>query len=169
MKTILITGSSGFVGSYLLEEALLRNYSIYAGIRDPEIKSSFSDPKIKYFELDIQNPLKCTFDLGEIVRAQGSFDYIIHTAGIKRAIRNQEFYEVNYDGTKNLIEAIRSTGALKNKLLFMSSVSAYGPGRGDKPISDLDIASPISHYGKSKLKAENYIKSIKDLKYIIFK
>ena len=47
MKKILITGSSGFVGSHLVEEALERNLEVYAGVRKTSSKKYLQDKRIR--------------------------------------------------------------------------------------------------------------------------
>ena len=69
----------------------------------------------------------------------------------------RNFYKVNYEGTKNIVSAL-SASACSNKIkqfVYISSLAASGP-RKSKNESSL----PISHYGKSKLMAENEVKKL---------
>ena len=49
---ILITGASGFIGGFLVEEALRRGYETWAGVRAKSDKSRLQDPKIKFIDLN---------------------------------------------------------------------------------------------------------------------
>ena len=51
MKKILIMGASGFIGSFLVEEALKRNFEVYAGIRKSSNRKYFSNPDIRFLNM----------------------------------------------------------------------------------------------------------------------
>ena len=55
MGNILITGSSGFIGSFLVEEALKRDLKVYAGMRKSSSKKYLQDPRILFAEIDFTN------------------------------------------------------------------------------------------------------------------
>ncbi len=167
MKKILITGANGFVGSHLVVEALNRNYKVFASVRKTSNFSHLPLDKIQLVHPDLsdKNKLKEFFDSNE------TFDYIIHNAGVTKTCKKEVFDTVNYQYTKNLIEALRETGKIPQKYIQISSLAAYGPGDpiSLKPVKDTDAPQPISLYGESKLKTEKYIKSIKDFPYLIFR
>ncbi|MEM9024666.1 MAG: NAD-dependent epimerase/dehydratase family protein, partial [Bacteroidota bacterium] len=58
MKRVLITGASGFLGGYLVDEALSRGYEVTAGIRETSSKRYLQDPRIRFLVLDFANPRK---------------------------------------------------------------------------------------------------------------
>ncbi len=167
MKKILITGASGFVGGFLVEEALKRKYEVFAGVRSSSNRTYLSDPKIKFFESALSNKKF----LKETLKKYGRFDYVIHNAGTTKTCKKDGFDKVNYQFTKNLIEALRETYTLPEKFIYISSLAAYGPGNEKtlEPIKNSDTPQPISLYGESKLKAEKYIKSLDDFPYLIFR
>ena len=55
MKKVLITGASGFIGSFLVEEALKEGYDVYASIRESSDLKYLTDPKIKFIYIDFSN------------------------------------------------------------------------------------------------------------------
>ena len=52
MKKVLITGASGFIGSFLVEEALKRNYEVYAGVRKSSSRKYLLNSAIRFLEMD---------------------------------------------------------------------------------------------------------------------
>lgn len=52
MESILITGASGFIGSFIVEEALKRKFGVWAGIRPTSSKKYLKNRKIHFLELD---------------------------------------------------------------------------------------------------------------------
>ncbi|MCF6364862.1 MAG: NAD(P)-dependent oxidoreductase [Bacteroidales bacterium] len=167
MKKILITGAGGFIGGFLVEEALKRNYEVYAGIRSTSSKTYLTHPDIKFLNVDLSDKNV----LCEKLRTFDKFDYVIHNAGITKALKKEDFDKVNFKSTQNLIEALNETVGFPDKFIYISSLEAFGPGNEDtlQPIKDSDDPKPISKYGESKLKAERYIKSIETLPHLIFR
>ena len=56
--TILVTGASGFIGSYIVEEGLRRGYEMWAGMRGSSSKSYLQDERIRFARLDLSNSQK---------------------------------------------------------------------------------------------------------------
>ncbi len=167
MKKILITGASGFVGSHLVEEALGRNLEVYAGVRKTSSRQYLQDGRIHFFEMDFSD-----MDDLKIKLSENNFDYIIHNAGIVSAPRLEDYFTVNYEYLKNLIEALNSNSINLEKFIYISSLASYGPA-SSSDLSDFlkeeDQPRPINTYGKSKLKSEQFIASQNNLPYIIIR
>ena len=127
MKKILITGASGFIGSFLVEEALNRNYEVYAGIRKSSNREYLLDSRIKFLELDFSN----VDSLNKKISAAPYFDFIIHNAGLTKASKLKDYFTTNYEFTKNIIDVLISQNRVPKKFIYMSSLAAYGPGNPD--------------------------------------
>ena len=56
MESVLITGASGFIGSFIVEEALKRRFGVWAGIRSTSSKKYLKNRKIHFLELDFAHP-----------------------------------------------------------------------------------------------------------------
>ncbi len=164
MKTILVTGSKGFIASHavrLLEEKgyqvigldLLHN----SGLNETNSNEVF-------YEGDIRDE-----DLLDQIFMENSIDLVMHFAGlisVPESVEKPELYiDVNHNGTKNLIEASKRNSV--NKIIFSSTAATYGnPKR--VPILEEDEQLPINPYGESKLLAEKEIIN-SGMQYSIFR
>ena len=170
-KRILITGASGFIGRFLVDEALRRGYDVWAGVRSGSSREHLKDECIRFIDLKYDNKAALTKQLSEIVSVYGPWHYVIHNAGITKALDTSDFYRVNALYVHNLIEALADSNCKPAKFLLMSSLSSYGPVNENslKPIRIDDEQRPNSVYGKSKLKAELYVKTQAYFPYVILR
>ncbi|MDX1479781.1 MAG: NAD(P)-dependent oxidoreductase [Saprospiraceae bacterium] len=165
---VLITGASGFIGSHLVDEALRRNWTVYAGIRKTSSQRHLRDPRIRFFYVDLNKPDQLHRDLHDFARTEGGFDYIIHNAGVTKPRDPREFITGNAEFTRAFGLAARDTQPLLRKFLFMGSIAALGPAdvRREEIIHEDVDPAPITPYGRSKLMAEAYLEQIADLPYV---
>ncbi len=132
MNTVLITGASGFVGQNL----------------------------IKY--LNSQDLILKSFPLREVPQPYNVQDVnsLIHLAGkahdLNKVSSPEQYYEVNFELTKTLYDAFLRSNS--KKFIFISSVKA-AVDQVNSVLKENDIPNPKTHYGKSKLMAEEYIQS----------
>ncbi|MBI3220099.1 MAG: NAD(P)-dependent oxidoreductase [Bacteroidetes bacterium] len=167
--TILITGASGFIGSHLVDEALQYDWEVYAGVRSTSSKAYLTDPHIHFIELDFSSPQKLEVQLDELITSMGGFDYVIHNAGITFATRKEDFYAVNAQYTKHLVQALHAKSLPRKKFVLISSLAVFGPGNATtfQPIQLNDIPAPISTYAKSKWQGEQMVRSLDSFPYLI--
>ena len=132
MNNVIITGSSGFVGRNLI----------------PYLRAF----KIATAELSLRN-----FELPLVLTPAHA---IIHLAGkahdIKSVSQPEDYYKINYELTKELYEAFLNSEA--RVFIFVSSVKAAADSVG-AVLSENTESRPGTHYGKSKLLAEEFIQS----------
>jgi nucleoside-diphosphate-sugar epimerase len=171
MKKILITGANGFVGSFLTEEAVARGYEVWVAVRRSSNLKYISYLPINKIEFDFENKEALKTVLSDLKSKAISFDFIIHNAGVTQTKLKMDYYKVNYEGTKCFVEALRETGMVPEKFLYTSSLAAWGPGQNGstEPVRLSDSPKPLTSYGKSKLKAEQFIASVQDFPYLIFR
>lgn len=142
----LVTGATGFVGSHLAAELVNRGFEVTCLIR----KSS----PLEWLEgLDVKFAAGDCCDPASLNDAIKDAEYVFHLAGLTKAKDERDFYRVNAEGTKYLLSACLESDALK-KFVLVSSQAAGGPSMEGRPVIEEDPANPVSHYGKSKLMAE---------------
>ena len=152
MDKILVTGASGFIGSFIVEEALNRGMEVWAAVRKSSSKEYLQDKRIRFVELDLGN--------AERLKSQLSghhFDYVVHAAGATKCLHRNDFYRVNTEGTKNLADAVVQLKMPLKRFVFISSLSIFGPVREKQPyeeIQETDKPMPNTANGHSKLLAE---------------
>jgi len=168
-KRVLITGASGFIGGFLVKEALQRGYDVWAGIRPGSSREQLNDERIHFICLLYDDQTVLTKQLREIVSTTGAWHYVVHNAGITKTIHISDFYKVNAHYTQTLVEALAASDCKPEKFLLVSSLSSYGPVNESSfsPIRTDNEQKPDSIYGKSKLLAEQYVKGQTCFNYII--
>lgn len=171
METILITGASGFIGSFIVEEALRRGFGVWAGIRRSSSREYLQDGRIHFLELDFAHPDKLRAQLAAHKDACGRFDYVVHCAGATKCVDKEDFERVNYLQTKHFADALRQLDMTPRQFIFISTLSVFGPVREKTytPITEQDTPMPNTAYGRSKLKAEVYLQSLPGFPYVIYR
>ena len=169
--SVLVTGASGFIGNFLIKEALKRGYDVWAGVRATSSLEGLQATNINLIELDFAHPATLKVQLSDFKETNRKWNYIIHTAGVTKCKNKNDFDKVNYTGTKNFIETLNLLGMTPDKFIYLSSLSVFGPihEKGLEPISEEDTPKPNTAYGLSKLHAEEYIQSLPDFPYLIYR
>lgn len=155
---ILITGASGFIGSFIVEEALKRGFETWAAMRKSSSKEYLQDERIKFIELNLSSKDQ----LVEQLRGQ-AFDYVVHAAGVTKCLNKADFHRINTEGTKNLVTALLELQMPLKRFVFVSSLSVFGAIREQQPyeeIRETDTPQPNTEYGRSKLEAERFLDSL---------
>ena len=170
-EKILITGASGFVGSFLIEEGLRRQMLTWAGIRKTSTRQYLQDERIRFVELDFIHLDALNRQLSAHKKVHGGWDYIVHCAGITKCRRTEDFERVNHIGTKNFVDALQALDMVPKKFIYISTLGVFGPihEKDYRPIRENDEPQPDTAYGRSKLESEHVIASRKGWPYIIFR
>jgi len=146
---ILLTGSTGFIGSALLEE--LKDYNLFTATRSEQLAVKNEIRSIKIDNLE-QEKWSNKLD---------SIDIVIHLAGRAHIFKDKsvdplkEFRKVNCVGTQNLIDASISSGV--KRFIYISSVGVGGSVTKHTPLSEDIEAKPVANYAISKYEAEDIV------------
>ena len=126
--TILVTGASGFIGSFIVSEGLALGHQMWAGIRASSSRQYLQDERIHFAELDLGNLDTLRSQLRQLKEKMGGrgWDYVVHAAGATKCIKPEDFYRTNTQGTKNLVEALLAEGMAPRRFVFISSLSVFG-------------------------------------------
>lgn len=163
---LLITGSNGFVGSFLVEDAISKGFNVFAGVRQSANKKYLTDPRINFFYYDFENE----DNLREQLRSQ-QFDYIILNAGVTTTKNKASYFKVNAAYTRKVCKILIEEDVLPKKLILMSSLAAYGPAdyQMKQILDSTSVPHPNTWYGESKLQAEQFLSSFTEIPSIIFR
>lgn len=168
---ILVTGASGFIGSFLVEGGLAEGMQVWAGVRKSSSRKYLQDERIRFAELDFTDSDKLAAQLLKHKEEHGGWDYIIHCAGVTKCLDKAGFEIGNYWATRHFIETLVKLGMTPKNFIFISSLSIFGPIREKdySSICETDKPAPNTAYGVSKLKTEEYLQGLKDFPYVIFR
>ncbi|MFA6237579.1 MAG: NAD(P)-dependent oxidoreductase [Bacteriovorax sp.] len=151
---ILVTGANGFVGTHLCQKLLNQGHTVYGLARNPA-KVLTTHPKFIIIKGDLNSyPLLWT----EFLPAD--LDACVHTAGLVHSYNSHEFFEVNANGTKALIESLKEKYEQKFKFILISSLASAGPVNFGEIKDVIAPDLPVSDYGRSKKQAENILKQL---------
>ena len=163
---ILITGASGFIGSFIVEEALKRGFETWAAVRKSSSREWLKDERIHFIELNLSSKAQLTEQLRD-----KDFDYVVHAAGVTKCLNKADFHRINTEGTKNLAEALLEVKMPLKRFVFVSSLSIFGAIKEQEPYEEIresDTPQPNTEYGRSKLEAEQFLATT-TLPYIILR
>lgn len=147
MTSILITGTTGLVGSHL--------YGYLSRTTDWEITGISRSPGSLVDEVVDLTSRQST----ESLKASGDYDIIVHTAAMTKTDicekNKEECHRVNVDATRNLVAAFS-----KSKIIFFSTYAVYNTVQGN--CVETDPISPTNYYIKTKIEAEQIVTSLRD-------
>ena len=164
---ILITGASGFIGSFLCEEGLKRGMETWAGMREHSSRRWLTDKRLKFATLDMTDAIRLKEQLSAYQQEVGRWDVIIHAAGATKCLKREDFDLHNFQCTKNLVNTLKDLDMMPDQFLYVSSLSVLGPIReeqnADGTYNDMqasDAPKPNTAYGESKVKSEEFLKGV---------
>ena len=164
MKTILVTGGTGYIGSHTVVQLLNAGHNVV--ILDNLCNSnrgvlqrieSLTQKSPHFIEGDIRDRavLRGLFE-------QYSCDAVIHFAGLKAVGESEEnplkYFDNNVSGSVTLFEEMLSANV--HRLIFSSSATVYG-NPGEVCYSESTPLKPINVYGETKLMVEDILRSLK--------
>ena len=152
---IMITGSNGFIGTYISNYLEKKGHEILRVVR---LKENPGDVK-RFYTLDFEK-MEASQDLFREV------DAVIHLAGLahipEKNLNILDARKINFTQTLNLAIQAKKNGV--SKFVFLSSVKVLGEDSGDSFFSDTSVPTPTSVYGNLKWEAEAALRNLLDKK-----
>ncbi len=146
-----ITGASGFIGRYLVDELLAHHYEVIGLSRNPD--TSISGAEI--ITGDITKPETFSSALKDV-------DLVFHNAALAKDYGGKKQYtQVNVLGTKKVADACIKQGI--NRLIYTSSAGVYGFPKDNEIITEESKKNPLNNYQKTKYEGELVLKNYQDL------
>ena len=162
MKKIVVTGCAGFIGSSISSELLSLGYTVLGidslssyydiNIKRANLRYLGSFEKFHFLKKSINHLIEKDFNIHE-------WDLCIHLAaspGVLPSVDNAEEYHLNnVTGTSSLLKTLNEVGI--KKIIFASSSSVYKDNGIGLFKEQENETSPLSPYGKTKLKGESLL------------
>ncbi|KAF3907527.1 ADP-L-glycero-D-manno-heptose-6-epimerase [Arthrobotrys entomopaga] len=157
-ETVLITGGTGYIGSFTTLELLVAGYNVV--IIDNLYNSSeetinrielICGIRPAFYKVDVTD----TVGMESVFEKHGEISSVIHFAALKSVGESgeipAEYYRVNVGGTAQLLSVMKKYGV--NKIVFSSSATVYGDATkhpGMIPIPEECPLGPTNPYGRTK-------------------
>jgi len=146
----VVSGSSGFIGSHLVDALLARGATVRALVRDGSAADAL-DPRVERSVVDLLD----SRSVREATAWEGA-THVFHLAGVTKRRTLAQFRDGNVVPTANLLAAAVARGrGAPPRVVLVSSQAAAGPAvSANRPVREDDPPRPIEAYGVSKLEAE---------------
>lgn len=144
---VLVTGATGFVGSHLVEELVGAGHEVKVLARRTSDLRWIKGLPITFCWGDVTEP-------GSLDQALHGVEWVLHVAGVTKALGYTSYMEANALGTRHVMEACVRQSEPPRRVVLVSSLAACGPCQVERPRKESDACHPVSHYGMSKLEAE---------------
>jgi dihydroflavonol-4-reductase len=150
---ILITGGTGFLGSYIIKELIEKNYTVRAIRRSNKLPAYISKKifdRVEWVDGDI-------LDVVSLEEAMEGIDSVIHTAAMVSFVKKdrKQMYQVNVEGTANVVNIALEKGI--KRFVHISSVASLGRTANGGYVNEekrWEESKVNTHYAKSKYQGE---------------
>ena len=146
VKRVLVTGGTGFTGGHLCRRLVKEGYKVCALVRDSKQASTLEEMGVELTVGDLR-------DRSSLEAAVTGIDTVYHIAALFRPenVTREDFWQVNVEGTRNLIEASIKAGV--NRFVHCSTVGVHGEVK-NPPATEETPYAPGDDYQDSKTEGE---------------
>jgi len=158
VKNVLVTGANGFVGSNLVDYLADQDVYVKCLVHHKDQLQWINNlpGKVEIIVGDI-------VDINSLKDAVQGVDVIFHLAGVIKSLQKRDFFNINVQGTENLLKATIKYNSNLKRFLYMSSQSASGPSCNGDTVTENNSCYPVSEYGRSKMEAEKVVLSYNNI------
>lgn len=163
MKKVLVTGATGFLGKYVVEEMVEHGYQVRAFGRNRTIGQSLVNASVTFIQGDLTNQ-------EDLTKACQEMDMVVHAGALSTVWGPwEDFYQTNVLGTKYILEACSEANI--ERLVYVSSPSIYAAPRDQLDIKESDAPQEnrLNNYIRSKLASEKLFKDYPDVSSVILR
>jgi len=146
----VVTGATGFIGSYLVESLVEKGWDVSCPVRD----SSRTDLLEKLPVSLIRGAMD---DKAFLKQALKNRDYIFHLAAAIHASSSTIYEQANYLLTRDLVNVCLEANPAVKRFVYVSSIAAAGPSEKGHIADETGTRAPVSEYGRTKLKGEEAV------------
>jgi nucleoside-diphosphate-sugar epimerase len=161
---VLLTGASGFVGSHILDLLVARGIPTAILLRSSSNRR-FIEPQLSRVDVRVGS----ISEPASLPAALEGITHVIHCAGCTKAIGSAEYYRINRDGTRNLVDAVNQRHSEIRRFVLISSLAASHPARAAAPAREDDESAPVTEYGRSKLAGERAVRELVRVPFVILR
>lgn len=148
MKSVMLTGATGFIGAHIAEKLIQKNISTRLFVRKRNSLMDLLEKKgAKIYVAQPDDP-------GMLAKSLPGVDTVIHCAGATKALKEDDYFKANLEFTIHILNLLNK----QQNIIFISSQAAAGPSYSPVPIDEKAVPKPLTYYGKSKLLAECHIR-----------
>ena len=148
-RKTLVTGATGFLGSHVAAAWLEAGHDVRYTRRATSDTRWLEGLDVESVEWDVR-------DTEGLKRALRDIHTVVHVAGVTRAPKRPDYFQVNATGSARLAEAAVKAGV--SRFVLVSSLAARGPDGGD---------GPVSAYGESKRRGEELVRLFEEKMEIV--
>jgi dihydroflavonol-4-reductase len=147
MRTVFITGATGFIGGALARSLLTDGCEVRCLVRSRDRGAALAAAGARLVDGSLD-------DCDGWRRELNGCDTVFHAGGLVAARTRRELFATNATATGRIADVCAAMES-PPRLVYLSSLAAAGPvGRGDPPRDEAAAPAPVSHYGRSKLGGE---------------
>lgn len=154
MARVLVTGAAGFIGRNLVERLVKGGDEVVCLLHRRGKEGYFAPLHVEHFRANLLEP-------DSVKAVLPGVDTVYHVAGSTLVVSPTEYMRGNTEATRLLAE----TCARQQRpptLVYVSSLAAAGPALNNRPLTEEAAPAPASEYGRSKLAAEQHLRTVAD-------